>query len=221
MPTPTSRRASSAAARSSRLYKKLVYEKQIAQDVSAQQQSLMLGSVFQIEATARPGHTRRGAREGDRRGARRASRDAGPTQPKSSARATRSRRASSQRPRDARRLRRRRRSAEHVQPLPRRSRTTCSRTSQRYRAVTPASVQGVRAASSSQPNARVVVHGVPGAAGARRARCRRRTAAGAAPGAGAESVNADEAWRKRAAEAGPSAAAAAAGADVVHSCRTA
>jgi len=43
--------------RSSRLYKKLVYEKQIAQNVSAQQQSLMLGSIFQIEATARPGHT--------------------------------------------------------------------------------------------------------------------------------------------------------------------
>jgi zinc protease len=43
--------------KSSRLYKKLVYEKQIAQSVSAQQQSLMLGSVFQIEVTARPGHT--------------------------------------------------------------------------------------------------------------------------------------------------------------------
>jgi zinc protease len=43
--------------RSSRLYKKLVYEKQIAQNVSVQQQSLMLGSIFQIEATARPGHT--------------------------------------------------------------------------------------------------------------------------------------------------------------------
>jgi zinc protease len=43
--------------RSSRLYKKLVYEKQIAQNVSAQQQSLILGSIFQIEATARPGHT--------------------------------------------------------------------------------------------------------------------------------------------------------------------
>src|SRR5262245_23911228 len=43
--------------RSSRLFKKLVYEKQIAQNVSAQQQSLTLGSVFQIEATARPGHT--------------------------------------------------------------------------------------------------------------------------------------------------------------------
>ena len=55
--------------KSSRLYKKLVYEKQIAQNVSAQQQSLMLGSVFQIEVTARPGHTADGAREGGRRGA--------------------------------------------------------------------------------------------------------------------------------------------------------
>jgi zinc protease len=43
--------------RSSRLYKKLVYERQIAQDVSASQYSLMLGSVFSIEATARPGRT--------------------------------------------------------------------------------------------------------------------------------------------------------------------
>src|SRR4029453_4276896 len=43
--------------RSSRLYKKLVYEKQIAQTVSASQYSLILGSIFQIEATARPGHT--------------------------------------------------------------------------------------------------------------------------------------------------------------------
>ena len=42
--------------KSSRLYKKLVYELQIAQDVTAQQYSLVLGSVFNIEATARPGH---------------------------------------------------------------------------------------------------------------------------------------------------------------------
>jgi zinc protease len=40
---------------SSRLYKKLVYEKQIAQDVTVNQQSLMLGSVFAIDATAKPG----------------------------------------------------------------------------------------------------------------------------------------------------------------------
>ena len=43
--------------RSSRLYKKLVYEKQIALDVSASQDSLILGSVFEIVVTARPGHT--------------------------------------------------------------------------------------------------------------------------------------------------------------------
>ena len=43
--------------RASRLYQKLVYEKQIAQNVEAYQQSLLLGSQFQIDATARPGHT--------------------------------------------------------------------------------------------------------------------------------------------------------------------
>jgi zinc protease len=42
---------------SSRLYKKLVYEKQIAQDVVAFQYSMGLGSMFQINATVRPGHT--------------------------------------------------------------------------------------------------------------------------------------------------------------------
>jgi zinc protease len=43
--------------KSSRLYKSLVYEKQIAQDVNASLQSLTLGSVFEIVATAKPGHT--------------------------------------------------------------------------------------------------------------------------------------------------------------------
>lgn len=43
--------------RSSRLYKKLVYEKQIALDVQASQQPLLLSSVFEITVTARPGHT--------------------------------------------------------------------------------------------------------------------------------------------------------------------
>jgi zinc protease len=40
--------------KSSRLYKSLVYEKRIAQDVAAQQSSLALGSIFTIEATAKP-----------------------------------------------------------------------------------------------------------------------------------------------------------------------
>ncbi len=39
----------------SRLYKRLVYEKQIAQDVNAFNQSTLLGSVFIIQATAKPG----------------------------------------------------------------------------------------------------------------------------------------------------------------------
>src|SRR5713101_2730128 len=43
--------------KSSRLYKKLVYEKQIALDVTASQNSLILGSVFEVAVTARPGHT--------------------------------------------------------------------------------------------------------------------------------------------------------------------
>ncbi len=43
--------------KSSRLYKTLVYDKQIAQSVQATQESLILGSKFTIQATARPGHT--------------------------------------------------------------------------------------------------------------------------------------------------------------------
>jgi zinc protease len=43
--------------KNSRLYKRLVYDTQMAQDVSAYQSSGALGSSFQIVATARPGHT--------------------------------------------------------------------------------------------------------------------------------------------------------------------
>jgi zinc protease len=43
--------------KSSRLYRRLVYDKQIAQDVTAYQYSLTLGSTFVIQATARPMHT--------------------------------------------------------------------------------------------------------------------------------------------------------------------
>ena len=41
--------------KSSRLYKRLVYEDQIAQDVTATQYSLILGSAFYVQATAKPG----------------------------------------------------------------------------------------------------------------------------------------------------------------------
>jgi zinc protease len=43
--------------KNSRLYQKLVYELQIAQDVRASQNSSKLSSQFQVIATARPGHT--------------------------------------------------------------------------------------------------------------------------------------------------------------------
>ncbi|MBU0509902.1 insulinase family protein [bacterium] len=46
-----------ASGKTSRLHKTLVYDKQIAQDVSAYQSSGELGSTFNIEVTAREGHT--------------------------------------------------------------------------------------------------------------------------------------------------------------------
>src|SRR5262252_8787455 len=46
-----------AGGKASRMYKSLVYDKKIAQDVSANQQSASLGSIFQITVTAKPGHT--------------------------------------------------------------------------------------------------------------------------------------------------------------------
>ena len=46
-----------AGGKNSRLYKRLVYETQMAQDVTAYQQSGAIGSEFQIVATARRGHT--------------------------------------------------------------------------------------------------------------------------------------------------------------------
>jgi zinc protease len=46
-----------AAGKTSRLYKRLVYDEQIAQDVQAFQASALLVSRFEIVATAKPGHT--------------------------------------------------------------------------------------------------------------------------------------------------------------------
>ena len=49
--------------KNARLYRRLVYDLQIAQDVNAFQQSQALGSVFMIIATARPGQTLEKIRE--------------------------------------------------------------------------------------------------------------------------------------------------------------
>src|SRR5581483_5938407 len=46
-----------AGGKNSRLYKRLVYDLQIAQSVNASQNSQALSSFFLIEATPRPGHT--------------------------------------------------------------------------------------------------------------------------------------------------------------------
>jgi zinc protease len=46
-----------ASGKNSRLYKRLVYDLQIAQDVSASQNSAALGSTFLVTATAREGHS--------------------------------------------------------------------------------------------------------------------------------------------------------------------
>jgi Predicted Zn-dependent peptidases len=44
-----------AGGKSSRLYKTLVYDKEIAQDVSASVEETRLGSIFELEVTAKPG----------------------------------------------------------------------------------------------------------------------------------------------------------------------
>ena len=46
-----------AGGKSSRLYKRLVYDMKIAQSVTAAQQSQLLGSSFEITASPMPGHT--------------------------------------------------------------------------------------------------------------------------------------------------------------------
>ena len=161
-PMPTSPRTILGGGRSSRLYKKLVYEKQIAQNVSvpaglADPRFGVSDSKSPRGRATRPRSSRRRRRGAGRRSAR--------TPPdratKSNARGTRSRRASSSGLETlggfggvADRLNM---YNHYLQD----ARTTCRRTSQRYRAVTPASV---RAFANDQltRHARVVVHAVPG-----------------------------------------------------------
>jgi zinc protease len=177
--------------RSSRLYKRLVYEKQIAQNVSALQYSLTLGSIFQIEATARPGHT---AEELEK------ALDA----ELAALRAT---------PPDAREVERARNTIEtniigglerlggfggvadrlnlynHYLGTP----DYLQKDIERYRAVTPATVQSF-AREQLASNARVVVHAVPGQP-APAPEVPTPPAAKTQEGQGGESINADEPWR--------------------------
>jgi zinc protease len=179
--------------RSSRLYKKLVYEKQIAQDVSVSQYSLSLGSVFQIQATARPGHS---ADELEQAIDDELSlfRQSGPDL----AEVDRARNVIETRTIQTLEtlggfsgLANRLNSYNHFLGDP----GYLPKDIQRYRDVTPASVKTF-AEQELAPTARVVVHGVPGTPDLGTP-VPTPTQAAAPPGAGAESINADEPWRSQ------------------------
>jgi zinc protease len=182
--------------RSSRLYKKLVYEKQIAQDVSSLQYSLTLGSIFQIEATARPGHTAEELEKAldEEMAALRA-------QPPTEQEIERARNTIEtgivtgleQVGGLANRLN----TYNHYLDTP----DYLQQDVQRYRAVTAAAVQTF-ARDQLQQNARVVLHAVPGKPPEIAAVPQGKPSDSPA-GAGAQSVNADEAFRHEQPKAGP------------------
>jgi zinc protease len=177
--------------RSSRLYKRLVYEKQIAQDVSAQQYSLVLGSIFQIQVTVRPGRTVdeiEKALEAELATLRSTPPDASEIE---RARNTIETNIVSGLERlggfggVADRLN----SYNHYVKTP----DYLQQDIARYRAVTPASVQEF-AKTYLASNARAVVHAVPGQPEAQ-PNVPNSPAPKPGEGAGAQAVNADEAWR--------------------------
>jgi len=185
--------------RSSRLYKKLVYERQIAQDVAAYQQSLLLGSQFRIIATARPGHTLEELEQ-----AITAEIDALRAAPPDASEVTRARNTIETEMVQgleslggfggvADRLN----SYNHFLKTP----DYLQKDVARYRAVTPAAVQAfVR--DSLLPTGRVVVQVVPGTPQPLPA-VQTSAAPAAASVQGGEAVNADEAWRNDVPKAGP------------------
>ena len=178
--------------RSSRLYKKLVYDLQIAQDVSVQVQSLLLGSQFGIQATARPGHT---LEELER--AIDAELEAFRTRGPEAREVERAR--NTLETRIISRLERlggfggvadRLNLYDHYLGTP----DYLQKDIERYRAVTPASMLAF-ARDQLPPSARVVVQAVRGTPDLGRV-VPTPAAASPAPGQGAESVNVDEPWRK-------------------------
>ena len=175
--------------KSSRLYKSLVYEKQIAQDIVAYQQSLMLTSVFIIEATARPGHTAAEVEAAlDEELSR--FRETGPEQSEiDRARNT----SETQTIRGLERLggfggvADRLNDYNHYMGDP----GFLQRDLERYRQITPATVKAF--AQQLTSNSRVVVHGVPGPQDLGREVPNDK--AGESAAQGSESVNADAPWR--------------------------
>ncbi|QYF96028.1 insulinase family protein [Massilia sp. PAMC28688] len=185
-----------AGGKSSRLYKSLVYDKQLAQDVSADQNGHAISSVFEVDVTARPGRT---AQEIEQ--AIDAELDAlrknGPTQ-KEVERAQYAIEAallSSVEKLGGDGLADMVNEYNHYVGDP----NYFSRDLERYRAVTPASVQRVMA-EQLRKDARVVIHGLPGTpllapeVPVTRPKGRQPKAQG---------INADEPWRHRVPKPGP------------------
>ena len=176
---------------SSRLYKTLVYEKQIAQDVSVFQASQALGSTFQIVATVRPNHTPQEVEKAIDEELNRF-RQGGPEE-KEVARARNTFETNMLQGLEvlggfggvADTLNMFNHYVGDPGYLP--------KYLEEHRQVTPASVKAF-AAKYLQPQTRVVVHGVPG----RRnlgANVPTPPAPKVAPGTGAEAINADAPWR--------------------------
>ncbi len=185
--------------RSSRLYKKLVYELQIAQTVSAFQNSLILGSMFQIQATARPGHT---AEELER--AIEQEIDAIRAQPPSAAEIEKARNSIEtaiigglDRLGGFGGVADRLNMYNHYLGTP----DYLDKDIQRYRIVTPQSIQAF-AREYFDVNSRVVVHAVPGQPQVDAAQPQ-PAASAEAPQGGAQSINADEPWRFEMPRPGP------------------
>jgi zinc protease len=184
--------------KSSRLYKALVYDKQIAQDVSAQQQSLTFGSVFTIQVTARPGHTPEELEKAiDEELAK--FRESGPE----AAEVDRARNVIEtgmveglERFGGFEGVANRLNTYNHFLRNP----GYLGDDIQRYRDVTPASVKAF-AQQQLASTARVVVHAVAGPKNLG-AEVPTPPAPKVAAGTGAEAVNADEAWRKDAPKPG-------------------
>ena len=103
-----------ANGKTSRLYRRLVFDERIATDVSASQNSREIGGFLQVAATAAPGHTLAELERVDRRGDR-AARGRGPDRRRDRARPRAGRGAVRLPAADGRRLRRQVRSAERLQ----------------------------------------------------------------------------------------------------------
>jgi zinc protease len=184
--------------RSSRLYKRLVYEQQIAQSVAVQQYSLLLGSVFNVEVTARPGHTTEEIERAIDAELEAFRRD-GP-QPEEVERARNSIETGLVQGLEslggfggvADRLNMYNHFLEDPGYLP--------RDVARYRDVTPASVKAF-ANSQLTRNARVVIHAVPGKQDLGTP-VPTPAAVPSTPGEGAESTNPDAEWRNQQPKAG-------------------